>query len=100
MPLKQCIKWCTNPLASFNISKRIIVKLKSFLFDVTVPIANWLIAVIIIEIVKTAKLIGWKGYELVIKSYSVNTLRVKFCILLINWFILPPGFRLNTILVL
>ena len=46
--------------------------------------ADWLTAIIIIGIVKTAKLIGQKGHKLVVKSCSINTLRVEFCILLIN----------------
>ena len=41
-------------------------------------------AIIVVGIIKTAKLIGQKGYKLVIKSYSINTLKVEFCILLIN----------------
>jgi len=55
---------------------------------------------VVIGIIKTAELIGQKGHELVVGSCGVNALRVKFRVLLINWFILPPGFKLNTILAL
>jgi len=55
---------------------------------------------VVVGIVKTAKLIGQKGYELVVGSCGVNTLRVEFRALLINWFVLPPRFKLNTILAL
>ena len=81
----------------FNISKRITVKLRSFPLNATVLIAGQLITVVVIEIIKTTKLTGQKGHKLVVGSCSVNTLRVKFRALLINWSILPSRFKLNTI---
>ena len=57
-------------------------------------------AIVVIEIIKTAKLIGRKGHKLVVGSYGVNALRVEFRALLINWSILPLRFKLNTILAL
>ena len=51
---------------------------------------------VVVGIVKTIKLIRQKGHKSVVGSCGVDALRVEFRALLINWFVLPPGFKLNT----